>query len=143
MTAVEQDLRLAELGWLTDRMLSHQDLIPASLAVLLRTYRTQLRNPQGDPWAVFGPPTRYTQVAQQLRQRISDGEWPPGTRFPAAHEFTQAYGASERTITRAIHVLALRGLLTYERGAYYVAARVQPGGEPAIAPRGREKAPAS
>jgi Bacterial regulatory proteins, gntR family len=122
--AVEQDLRLAELGWLTDRMLSHQDLIPASLAVLLRTYKTQLRQPDGEPWAVFGPPSRYAQIAQQLRQRISDGEWPPGTRLPAAHEFTRTYGASERTVARAIHVLALQGILTYERGAYYITARM-------------------
>jgi hypothetical protein len=102
MTAVEQDLRLAELGWLTDRMLSHQDLIPASLAVLLRTYKTQLRQPDGEPWAVFGPPSRYIQIAQQISQRISDGEWPPGMRFPAAHEFTRTWGLHVTFIRRPL-----------------------------------------
>jgi DNA-binding GntR family transcriptional regulator len=39
------------------------------------------------------------------------------------HAFTKTYGASERTVARAIHALALKDVLTLERGACYVAAR--------------------
>jgi DNA-binding GntR family transcriptional regulator len=56
-------------------------------------------------------------------QRILDGEWKPGQRIPPVHAFTKTYGASERTVARAIHALALKDVLTLERGACYVAAR--------------------
>jgi DNA-binding GntR family transcriptional regulator len=100
-----------------------EHLMPNGLAVMLRAYKSALAQPPDETRAAFGPSHRYAQVAEQIEQRILDGEWKPGQRIPPVHAFTKTYGASERTTARAIHALALKDILTLERGAYYVAAR--------------------
>jgi hypothetical protein len=99
----------------------HKHLMPNGLAVMLRAYKAALTQRPDQTRAAFGPSHRYAQVAEQIEQRILDGEWKPGQRIPPVHAFTKTYGASERTVARAIHALALKGVLTLERGAYYVA----------------------
>ena len=123
MTTVQEDQVLAEMAWLTDRLLTHKHLMPNGLAVMLRACKSALAQRPDETRAPFGPSHRYAQVAGQIEQRILDGEWKPGQRIPPVHAFTKTYGASERTVARAIHTLALKDVLTLERGAYYVTAR--------------------
>ncbi len=124
MSTVQEDQVLAELAWLTDRLLTHRHLLPNGLAVMLRAYKSALAQRPAGASAAFGPSYRYAQVCDQIGQRILDGEWKPGQRLPPVRAFTKTYGASERTVARAIHALALRDVLTRERGAYYVTARM-------------------
>ncbi len=42
---MREDLALAEVVWLTDRLLTHGHLIPDGLAVLLRAFKRALREP--------------------------------------------------------------------------------------------------
>ena len=85
---------------------------------MLRAYKSVLQQPQGT-LDIFGPPLRYGEIAGLIEQRLNDGEWAPGTRMPSANTFARTYGASERTAARAIHMLALKRMLAFERGAYY------------------------
>jgi hypothetical protein len=45
ISTVREDLALAEVAWLTDRLLTHGHLIPDGLAVLLRAFKRALREP--------------------------------------------------------------------------------------------------
>jgi DNA-binding GntR family transcriptional regulator len=98
--------------------------MPNELAVMLRAYKSALAQRPDETRAAFGPSHRYMEVAEQIEQRILDGEWKPGQPIPPVHAFAKTYGASERTVARAIHTLALKDMLTLERGAYYVTARM-------------------
>ncbi|MBV9406710.1 MAG: GntR family transcriptional regulator [Acidobacteriaceae bacterium] len=119
MTTIQEDRAIAELAWLANTMLSYGPLIPDSLAVMLRAYKAELQQPR-EKWGAFGPPHRYGEIAELIEQRIKDGEWAPGTRIPSADVFAETYGSSGRTAARAIHMLALKGVLVFERRAYYV-----------------------
>lgn len=44
----------------------------------------------------------YLQVAQQLRERITRGEWPPRRRLPSVTALEQQYGVARNTILKAI-----------------------------------------
>jgi GntR family transcriptional regulator len=57
------------------------------------------------------------QVADRLRERISAGEWPPGSRLPSEHELAVEYGVSRPTVRSALRRLAAAGLLRVRHGA--------------------------
>jgi hypothetical protein len=121
MTAAHEDRTLADLAWLTDQMLSYGPLIPDALAVMLRAYKCALKQPE--TVGIFDPPLRYSEIAGLIEQRLKDGEWAPGTRMPPANTFARTYGAADRTVARAMHMLALKDMLAFERGPYYVTLR--------------------
>ncbi|WP_410595531.1 GntR family transcriptional regulator [Amycolatopsis sp. lyj-23] len=52
----------------------------------------------------------YTAIAQELRNGIVDGTYPPGSTLPTLAELTQRYGVSKQTVQNAIRVLAEEGL---------------------------------
>ena len=59
----------------------------------------------------------YQDVALRLRQAISDGTYPPGSRLPSEHELAQRFGVARSTIRHALTVLAEDGLIASHQGA--------------------------
>lgn len=58
----------------------------------------------------------YAHVSRQLRQRILDGVYAPGTRVPTEAEFVREFGVSAITIRRAMRDLTMEGLLIGRQG---------------------------
>ncbi len=56
----------------------------------------------------------WAQVSDDLRRRISSGEFEQG--FPGEHDLTEQYGVSRHTVREALRVLRFEGLLKSERG---------------------------
>jgi hypothetical protein len=118
MTAVADDLVASEIAFLTGRLLRHRHLLRTGLAVMLDVYRGQLSGPES---RIFGlPSVRYVQVAAALEQRIAAGEWAPGMRVPQQGLLAAEFGASHKTVARAVHVLALKGMMRRAGNSYYV-----------------------
>lgn len=120
MTAVAEDLVASEIAFLTCRLLRHRHVLPTGLAVMLDAYRGQVAGPESQ---TLGLPSaaRYGQVAAVLEQRIAAGEWAPGMRVPQQRILAAEFGASHKTVARAVHVLALRGMVRRAGNSYYVA----------------------
>ncbi|MEU4639265.1 GntR family transcriptional regulator [Micromonospora sp. NPDC023814] len=74
------------------------------------------------PTPHYGQP-RYRTIANELRQRIEDGEIPPGALLPAESTLTSEFRVSRGTIRHAIAALRDAGLVATEhgRGTYAVA----------------------
>ena len=124
MTAVAEDLVASEIAFLTRRLLRHKHLLPPGLVVMLDAYRRQM--PGSDSGTPGLPPgTRYEQVAAALEQRIEAGEWTPGTRVPHQAVLAAEFGASHKTVARAVYILALKGMVRRAGHSYYVAQAVQ------------------
>ncbi|MDT0344879.1 FadR/GntR family transcriptional regulator [Streptomyces litchfieldiae] len=63
------------------------------------------------------------QVISQLRQQITSGEWPVGSRIPTEPELVEQLGVARNTVREAIRALAHNGLLDIRQGSgTYVAA---------------------
>ncbi len=58
-----------------------------------------------------GPGPGYGQVADILRQRITSGQYPAGSRIPSTRELESEFGCSATTVQRAIRVLKLEALV--------------------------------
>ncbi|MCL9659626.1 PLP-dependent aminotransferase family protein [Paenibacillus hunanensis] len=58
----------------------------------------------------------YRQIEQQLRQRISNGEWPVGTRLPSQRKLAEQLGVNRSTITQALDELASWGMVEGNKG---------------------------
>jgi len=58
----------------------------------------------------------YLVVADELRQQILAGRYPPGARLPTMEELRRAYGVSEIVIRHAVSLLRLEGLVETRRG---------------------------
>jgi GntR family transcriptional regulator len=79
---------------------------------------------QGPPAAPAGHP--YAWVTEQVRARITSGEWPPGSRLPAQLAMAEQHGTHTGGIRAALFDLAAEGLLIHRYGeGFYVAG--QPG----------------
>jgi GntR family transcriptional regulator len=59
----------------------------------------------------------YYQVAQLIRNNISDGTWPSGSRLPSENELTQKYQVSRPTIRTAKSILTNEGFIHSLRGS--------------------------
>jgi GntR family transcriptional regulator, transcriptional repressor for pyruvate dehydrogenase complex len=57
------------------------------------------------------------QIAGHLREAISAGQLPPGTRLPSEVDLASEYGVSRGTIRETFKLLASRGLVSSTRGA--------------------------
>jgi DNA-binding FadR family transcriptional regulator len=63
------------------------------------------------------------QVIGQLREQITSGEWPVGSRIPTEPELVEQLGVARNTVREAIRALAHNGLLDIRQGSgTYVAA---------------------
>lgn len=73
------------------------------------------------------PLPAYFQVAQDLRRRIHECEWPTGARIAPEHDLARDYGVSRVTIRQALAELAKDDLLERKRGSgTYVRPRQRP-----------------
>ncbi|GAA2216499.1 GntR family transcriptional regulator [Nonomuraea monospora] len=61
-------------------------------------------------------PTQYGQIAADLRRRVKQGEWPPGTALPTQTELCEEYGVARATMTAALNQLQGERLVTGVRG---------------------------
>ncbi len=57
----------------------------------------------------------WQQLAQQLRERIVKGEYPPGSHFPTVRELAAQAGVNPNTMQRAYAELEQQGLVYTER----------------------------
>jgi GntR family transcriptional regulator len=58
----------------------------------------------------------FRQVAADLREKISAGQYAPGERLPSERELVDTYGVSRPTIRDAVNVLRTEGIVTAEHG---------------------------
>ena len=58
----------------------------------------------------------FRQVASDLRQKISAGQYSPGDQLPSERELTETYEVSRPTVRDAINMLRSEGLVTSEHG---------------------------
>lgn len=63
------------------------------------------------------------QVITELRNQITSGEWPVGSRIPTEPELVEQLGVARNTVREAVRALAHNGLLDIRQGSgTYVAA---------------------
>jgi GntR family transcriptional regulator len=59
---------------------------------------------------------RYQEIAQTLRERVVEGEFPPGRLLPSEAELSSTYKVSRVTMRRALEVLREAGVLDARQG---------------------------
>lgn len=60
--------------------------------------------------------SRYGALAAAIRQRVVDGEWPPGTALPAETSLAAEHGVALGTLRRALELLVEQGLIERHHG---------------------------
>ena len=64
----------------------------------------------------------YLQIADQIRDRILEGEWPEGARIPSIRELAVTLGVNPNTVTKSYQALTDRQIIENQRGlGYFVA----------------------
>lgn len=108
--------------WMTEMLLAHGGhALPVGLRAALREYKSALlAGCSAQQWARIGSATRYGRVADLIGQQVADGQWKPGQRMPSAEYLATRHAEKRDTVRRALFVLAVRGELAQENGAYYV-----------------------
>lgn len=56
------------------------------------------------------PRYRYEEIAHDLEERITAGEFPAGSKLPSRRELTDHYGVTAPVIDRAMQNLRTRGI---------------------------------
>lgn len=65
----------------------------------------------------------YLQIADQVRDRILQGEWPGGERIPSIRELAVDIGVNPNTVTKSYQTLVEQAVIENQRGlGYFVAA---------------------
>ncbi|WP_334330449.1 MocR-like pyridoxine biosynthesis transcription factor PdxR [Companilactobacillus sp. HBUAS59699] len=59
----------------------------------------------------------YQQIVQYIRNNISNGEWPVGTRLPSQRDLARLFKVNRSTITSAIDELTSYGIISGNSGA--------------------------
>jgi GntR family transcriptional regulator len=62
------------------------------------------------------PLAPYRQVAGILRDGITSGQYPPGTRLPSIADLVQTYGIARTTAGKALRLLVADGLAEMSPG---------------------------
>jgi GntR family transcriptional regulator len=62
------------------------------------------------------PTPLYHQLMEIFNQKMTNGEWLPGTLIPTEHELIQIYGVSRTTVREAVSVLVNEGKLEKKQG---------------------------
>src|SRR6478736_2775198 len=57
------------------------------------------------------------QVIAQLRNQITTGEWPVGSRIPTETQLVEQLGVARNTVREAVRALAHNGLLDIRQGS--------------------------
>ena len=70
------------------------------------------------------PRSIYLQIADQIRERILEGEWQDGERIPSIRELAIELGVNPNTVTKSYQALLDWGIVTNQRGrGYFVSER--------------------
>ncbi len=70
------------------------------------------------------PAAPYARVKQHLKDELSRGRWPPGSRMPSDAALVAQFGVSRMTATRALRELQAEGLVTRVQGVGTFAAHL-------------------
>lgn len=62
-------------------------------------------------------PLKYQMIAQQLREQILQGTYPPGAMLPTEQELCKSYNVSRQTVRAALDSLAKEGLIQRRQGS--------------------------
>jgi DNA-binding transcriptional regulator YhcF (GntR family) len=65
----------------------------------------------------------YLQIADQMRDRILQGEWAEGKRIPSIRELAVMLGVNPNTVTKSYQTLTDRNIIENQRGLGYFVAR--------------------
>lgn len=63
------------------------------------------------------PAYLYEHITNDLRAKIKNGEYPPGSKLPSRRELCEMYGCSEAPVMRAMWILQHEGLVTSLTGS--------------------------
>src|SRR6218665_1933573 len=63
------------------------------------------------------PRRLYQQIADQVRQLILNGQYPPGSRLPAERELAQQLGVSRPSLREALIALEIDGTIEIRMGS--------------------------
>ena len=61
----------------------------------------------------------FQQIADQIRERILEGEWQAGERIPSIRELAIDLGVNPNTVTKSYQVLLDRKIIENQRGRGY------------------------
>ena len=65
----------------------------------------------------------YLQIADQIRERVLEGDWEAGERVPSIRELAVELGVNPNTVTKSYQRLVDRGIISSRRGlGYFVSA---------------------
>ncbi len=69
----------------------------------------------------------YLQLREVVRNKIEEGEYPPGMAIPSENELSETYGVNRLTVRNAIDALVNEGLLRriQGKGAFVVGDRIE------------------
>jgi DNA-binding transcriptional regulator YhcF (GntR family) len=65
----------------------------------------------------------YLQIADQMRDRILQGEWAEEERIPSIRELAVMLGVNPNTVTKSYQALTDRNIIENQRGLGYFVAR--------------------
>ncbi len=58
----------------------------------------------------------YIQLGEVIRNKIDEGEYPPGTAIPSESQLAESYGLNRASVRNALEILENEGLLTSIKG---------------------------
>jgi Bacterial regulatory proteins, gntR family len=110
------------ITWMTDMLLTRgQHTLPPGLTAALRHHKTAfLTACATQPWAQPRHRARYAKLADHIAHQITNDQWKPGQRLPSPYYLAANCHEHHDTASRALHILAVRGQIAMEAGAYYV-----------------------
>lgn len=73
--------------------------------------------------AILPDVPKYRDIADDIRNRISTGDFPVGGRLPNLRELRREYDAAEHTVRNALKILKEEGLLRISQGLPMVVLR--------------------
>ena len=69
------------------------------------------------PLGSLRPSPLVEQATEHLREQITQGEWPVGTRLPGENALAKALGVGRSTVREALRALAGAGLVQARQGS--------------------------
>ncbi|MDT0309073.1 GntR family transcriptional regulator [Streptomyces sp. DSM 44917] len=75
---------------------------------------------------------KYEQIADSLRERITNGEFAPGQLLPSGRDLCEQWGVSRATVVKAMDVLRADGVVVARQGSGFTVVEV-----PVARPAGR------
>jgi GntR family transcriptional regulator len=80
-------------------------------------YRDGPAIPGAAGWNAGDRQPKYLRIHRNLRERISGGQWPPGSPLPSQRELADEFGVSIMTLRQALQLLTDEGLIETRHGS--------------------------